>query len=80
MELFFTCPVTSGVFRSAEWQVEGCLDVSMDAAGRKRLQGTVRAACPLCGGEHEYAPDELACPLSLRGDDAGGNDNAKGGT
>jgi hypothetical protein len=79
MELLFYCPVTCRVFWSPRWQVEGCMDVSVDEDGRKRLQGRVRTACPLCGGEHVYDPDELACPLSKHGEDVGGNCNTKGG-
>lgn len=63
VELYFFCPVIRDVFRTDRWEVSGCETVSLDHAGNKRLQGTVTVACPLCGEEHVYSPDELPCPL-----------------
>ncbi len=67
MELCFFCPVKRDVFRTDRWMASGCETVSLDHEGNKRLQGTVTAACPLCGGEHVYTPDELPCPLAVDG-------------
>lgn len=79
MELCFFCPVTRSVFRSAHWDQEGAFKVCVDSDGQKRLQGRVRVACPLCGGMHDYAPDELPCPMRFDGDDSALVCNKEGG-
>ncbi|GAB6111543.1 hypothetical protein JCM14713_13010 [Desulfomicrobium salsuginis] len=79
MELCFFCPVVSASFLSASWEICGSLELETDRDGGKRLRGKVRAACPLCGGEHVYDPDELACPLSFRETGFDGMGNIKGG-
>jgi len=79
MELCFFCPVRRKLFHSARWSAEGCLEVVEDRSGQRRLRGKVRVECPLCGGEHAYDPDELACPLSRNEDDGQGDCNTEGG-
>ena len=78
MELSFVCPVLRRVFSSSRWEAEG-LAVATDTDGRKRLDGVVRVVCPLCGGWHEYAPEELACPLTGVKPGVGEDCNGKGG-
>ena len=78
MELSFVCPVLRCVFSSARWEAEG-LAVVRDRTGRRCLGGLVRGACPLCGGWHEYAPEELACPLTGVKPGVGEDCNGKGG-
>lgn len=78
MELPFVCPVVGRVFSSSCWETRD-LAVVLDADGKKCLRGRVRVACPLCGGWHDFAPEELACPLAGAVPDAGEDRNGKGG-
>jgi hypothetical protein len=66
MKLVFTCALKEWVFRSDEYRVIEHRGVSVDAAGRKRLDMQVQLStpCPFCGELHIYAADELACPLT----------------
>ncbi|HDQ41173.1 MAG TPA: hypothetical protein ENN39_09135 [Desulfonatronum sp.] len=79
VELFFQCPVKQAGFWSGQWLVDDDLEVCLDQDKRKSLRGTVRVSCPLCGEEHVYAPDALACPLRAAGHDPVKPPNNKGG-
>lgn len=80
MELYFLCPEKQVGFWSADWTTDHGLQVHVEENGSKRLQGTVRVQCPLCRAEHAYAPDELACPLTIAGSGGRRSQKTKGGT
>lgn len=79
MELPFVCPVMGRFFSSSHWETTD-LAVGQDADGNKCLRGRVRVACPLCGGWHDFAPEELVCPLAGVLPGAGQKRNGKGGS
>ncbi len=79
MELFFQCPVEQAGFWTAQWRVDDGLEACVDLDGCRHLRGGVRVSCPLCGQEHAFAPDELACPLSVAGSGPAKSLNNKGG-
>jgi hypothetical protein len=65
VELFFQCPQTKQGFWSAQWSVDRDLRVQQEPGRARQLVGTVRVCCALCGAQHAFEPDELACPLSV---------------
>lgn len=79
MELWFFCPLRGGAFASAAWEIVGTLRVLETAVGQKRVTGNVRVLCPVCGQEHDYAPEDLPCPFGASDFGLEGDDN-KGGS
>ncbi|RJP77344.1 MAG: hypothetical protein C4522_15625 [Desulfobacteraceae bacterium] len=68
MELIFTCPETSQVFYTGNFEVIDNHGIKTDTAGNKILEAKVALVdpCPFCGRMHVYHANELACPLSGR--------------
>lgn len=74
MKLVFTCESSRQVFQSDGYRIVENRGITVDAAGRKRLDMQVQLStpCPFCGELHIYPADELPCPLAGTRDDSEG--------
>jgi len=65
MNLYFKCPIKKEIFESCDYRLHEDHRVVEDAAGERRLEGSVilTSGCPLCGENHRYQVREILCSL-----------------